>query len=160
MDINLEINRRVKCWKENVFFKKIAQLTIQNVFDCNENEEDNLVEISVALVSKKEIKKINWNWRGVNNSTDVLSFAEREVKIKKTISQKNQRPKANKQEYLGEIILCCDFIAESAIMKKRNKEKELAEVFSHGILHLLGLSHGKKMFDIQKKVCQKISGLK
>jgi ssRNA-specific RNase YbeY (16S rRNA maturation enzyme) len=35
-------------------------------------------------------------------------------------------------------------------------EKELANVISHGILHLLGFEHGEKMFAVQNKVASNL----
>ena len=37
-------------------------------------------------------------------------------------------------------------------------EYELAYIFSHGILHLLGFEHGEKMFGLQEKIAQKFAG--
>ena len=63
--------------------------------------------------------------------------------------------KSNEQElFLGELILCYNYIKESAIecTSETDSQKELARIIAHGVLHLLGFSHGKKMFTIQDAV--------
>jgi probable rRNA maturation factor len=103
------------------------------------------ISISVALVSEKEIKKLNRIYRKKDAVTDILSFAEH--KNMATISK-------NKEAaiFLGELVLCYNDIKKFARKNKIDPEKELAEVISHGTLHLLGMKHGPKMFTIQDKI--------
>jgi rRNA maturation RNase YbeY len=49
----------------------------------------------------------------------------------------------------GELALCLEIIASQAKKNKVIFQKELAFVLSHGVLHLLGMRHGKKMYEIQ-----------
>ena len=57
--------------------------------------------------------------------------------------------------FLGELILCYNNIDVYAKKRGIKTEEEIVNVFSHGVLHLLGMRHGKKMFNIQKKVVKK-----
>ncbi len=143
--VKVEINSKVNCEVEKSFFEKVAVLTIQKTLEQIKLEKKQEINISVALVSDEEIKSLNKQWRNKEEVTDVLSFSEKDASINQNIYPRTV--------FLGEIILGCDFIKKSAIMKNRNKKEELAEVFSHGILHLLGYSHGKKMFSLQKEIC-------
>src|SRR5665647_544185 len=101
MQLNLEINNQAKNPVKKAFFAmawKIAfadkALTIPHQKDFN---------LSLAFVSKAEIKKLNRTWRKIDAVTDVLSFAEfknlKAIKISK-----------EKEIFLGEIILCYDDI--------------------------------------------------
>jgi probable rRNA maturation factor len=81
--------------------------------------------------------------------TDVLSFAEfKNLKVIKT--------NKGKEIFLGEIILCYDDIKAYAKKNELKTEEELAKVFLHGILHLLGFRHGPKMFALQNKFLTKL----
>jgi len=104
------------------------------------------ISISVALVDEKEIKKLNRIYRKKDTVTDILSFAEY-----KNIAAIRKNKEAT--IFLGELVLCYNDIRKFAEKNKINFKKELAEVISHGVLHLVGLKHGRKMFAIQKKAC-------
>jgi len=96
--------------------------------------------VSVAFLPKSEIKKLNRKYRKYDKSTDVLSFC--------------YSSGYNKGKTEGELFLCPEIIEKSAQKNKVSFKKELAFVLSHGILHLLGFRHGKKMYQIQDEVCK------
>src|SRR5574343_1318107 len=79
--------------------------------------------ISLAFVSKEEIKKLNSKFRKKNKPTDVLSF---------NINEKN---------YLGEIVICPEIVKLNAKKYKVSVKEELIKMFVHGILHLCGYDH-------------------
>ena len=143
MKISLEINNKTKSPVAGSFLKKVFQKTLKQsgyVFLSGQK-----ISLSVALVSKGEIKKLNARWRKINKTTDVLSFSEYRNKgaLEKAVE---------KEVFLGELVMCYDEIAGYSKKNKLSVKKEIANVFSHGILHLLGLRHGGKMFGIQDKV--------
>lgn len=72
------------------------------------------------LVGPATMKRINWETRGKNQPTNVLSFPSENSRI-------------GKEKFLGEIFLC------PAEAKKRGDEP--AHLIIHGILHLLGYTH-------------------
>lgn len=100
--------------------------------------------ISVALVGKEEIKKINKKFRQKNKPTDVLSFE---------IKQNN---------ILGEIIICPDVVKENAKKYKVPVKSEMLKMLVHGILHLCGYDHERSeeeekiMEEKQEKYLNKI----
>lgn len=100
---------------------------------------------SVIFASRAKIRSLNHAYRGKNEATDVLSFnyeAGYNGKSEKSIE--------------GEIFLCSGIIAEQAKKNKINFDRELAFVLSHGVLHLLGMKHGEKMYGIQDEVCRSL----
>lgn len=103
------------------------------------------VSVSVAIVPPAEIKKLNKAYRKKNAVTDVLSFAEH----KNRAALEKIR---DKDIFLGELILCYNDIAEYARKNNLKVTQELSKVVSHGLLHLLGFSHGRKMFALQDAV--------
>jgi probable rRNA maturation factor len=147
MKINLEINNLTKSPIQKAFFRAVAKKTLENSgYDFLKHKN---ISISLAIVAKKEIKKLNKTYRKKNEATDVLSFAEYK-NIKQIKAAKG------KDLFLGELILCYDDIKEYARKYVLNLKKEIGTVVSHGILHLLDFRHGKKMFGIQDKAANKI----
>ncbi len=94
------------------------------------------IVISLALVSPKEIKKINFQYRRKGVPTDILSFCYE--KSKKILN--------------GELIISLDVIFKNARDCGISKERELKNILMHGLLHLAGLKHSKKMFYLQEEM--------
>lgn len=147
MKLEIEFNDKDKSKIKKSFFEKIFLKTLE------ESGVDFLhtknVSLSLAIVGKDEIQNLNRIYRKKNSATDVLSFSEFK-------NRKELEKVGDKDVFLGEIILCYNDITEYSKKKKKNLSTELAEVSSHGLLHLLGFRHGKKMFEIQKKVSKNI----
>lgn len=145
--VKIEFNNRGKSPLGIKFIEKIASGVFNRegfFFLKNKN-----IEISVVTLSKPEIKKINRIYRKMNQTTDILSFAEYKNKqdMKKALAKE-------REVFLGELILCYNDIAAYSRKNGKNLKKELAEVIAHGLLHLLGWKHGKKMFKIQERIAQ------
>jgi len=87
--------------------------------------------LSVAYVSEKKSQEINKKYRKKDRATNVLSFALR----------KNE----------GELVLCKTLIRKEAKSSGKNFEEWLGFLVIHGMLHLKGLKHGKKMEKLEKK---------
>lgn len=148
MKINLEFISFVKQPFNQKWFLKVAKKTFENVNLKNLNNKK--IILSLAVVDSKEISRLNNELRAKNKATDVLSIGDYS-------DNKNIEKEEREDIFLGEIILGFDFIKESANIDNVKVDHELGYVFSHGILHLLGYKHGKKMFSIQEKVCQLLS---
>jgi probable rRNA maturation factor len=150
MKIDLEINNTTSSLIEAGFFETVAKRTFAELdYNFLENAK---AKISVALVSKKEIRKLNKEYRKNDNVTDILSFPE--YKSSKEIENFTKRERYG-EVFLGELILCYDDIKEYADKESLKLEKELAKVVTHGILHLVGIKHGEKMFKIQEIISNK-----
>jgi len=114
---------------EEDFFKKINQIVLGG--------EKQKGEVSVVLVGSGIIKKLNKQYLGKNKVTDVLSFEGAKSPEFLVPSEEEQFKE------IGEIVICLREVKKNA--KKTNSEfkKELATVFIHGFLHLLGYDHEK-----------------
>ena len=148
MQLNLEINNQAKSPLKKAFFEMVWKTAFADKALTIPRQKN--FNLSLALVSRAEIKKINRIWRKKDAVMDVLSFAEFESlqKIKKSRRQ---------EVFLGEIILCYDDIRAYAKRNDLKIKAELAKVFLHGILHLLCFRHGKEMFALQNKFLTKIN---
>ena len=108
--------------------------------------------IDLDFVDPKTIQKINSKYRHINKETDVLSFAFLELK-KGEIKIKSKSP-----QFLGEIIISTHKIEKQAKEFKHSFIYELAYLYLHGLLHLLGYDHvhnekeKKIMFNLEDEI--------
>lgn len=82
-------------------------------------------EIELIITDDDEIAQINREFRGIDKATDVLSFPS------------DPFPGAP----LGSIIISSDKIDSVAAELNHTPDDELALLFIHGMLHLLGMDH-------------------
>ena len=125
------------------FFQKIEEKVLKG-----EKKEG---KISLALVGPARMRKLNKKFGKKNRITDLLSFSQAEVPFEKWKIDNLQKTKD-----LGEIVICLREVKKSARRLNIPFEKELARVFIHGILHLLGYDHQtpgeeKKMGEKEEK---------
>ncbi|KKT28408.1 MAG: putative rRNA maturation factor [Candidatus Yanofskybacteria bacterium GW2011_GWA1_44_21] len=121
-----------KKFKES-FFKAVLNTAFE-VLKFKKN-----IELSVNLVSEKDISRLNKKYRGLNKTTDVLSFPLGEHKSYDILP-------------LGDIFICPGFAVKEAAKLNIAIEKEMAWLAIHGVLHLLGFDHEKS-----KKAAGKMS---
>lgn len=102
-------------------------------------------EVSVTFVDDEEIRKINSEYRGIDKSTDVLSFPFNEFEIPGNFDDIEESVDAFNPEtgelLLGDIILSTDHIVEQAIEYGHSETRELAFLVVHSMLHLMGYDH-------------------
>ncbi|MCD6115267.1 rRNA maturation RNase YbeY [bacterium] len=121
----LEITNLTQNIIDEKFFQEIAAYVL--------SKEKKQGLISLVLVGPGRIKKLNRQYRKKNKVTDVLSFpAKAEVFV----------PKDDKN-FLGEIVVCLRVVKKTSRRENIPFEEELARVFIHGILHILGYDHLK-----------------
>jgi probable rRNA maturation factor len=83
------------------------------------------LEVELILTDNAEIAAINRDFRGIDKPTDVLSFPS------------DPFPEAP----LGSIVISVDKVASVAQTLGHSEEDELALLFIHGMLHLMGFDH-------------------
>ncbi len=109
-------------------------------------------EIDVSLVGDEDIQQINRDYRKIDRVTDVISFAFEDDKSELSLIKGDEVPRM-----LGEIFICVPQALRQAESIGNTPERELAFLFTHGLLHLLGYDHMKKedeeiMFPLQEKI--------
>lgn len=87
-------------------------------------------ELSLTLCTDAAIRKVNREWRGKDQPTDVLSFPAGELPR----GTPGPRP-------LGDVLISLDTARRQAKEWGRALEEELARYLAHGLLHLLGHDH-------------------
>ncbi|GMR23260.1 MAG: rRNA maturation RNase YbeY [Acidobacteriota bacterium] len=84
---------------------------------------------TLALVGDARIQKLNCDFRGHDEPTDVLSFRAARYE--------------DDPGYLGDIVVSVDTASRHAKRRGSNLRRELKVLSLHGFLHLLGYDHEK-----------------
>jgi len=116
---------------------------------------DDFIEVSVVFVTKEEIKRLNHEYRSIDQVTDVISFALRD---EDTLESDVYIPT------LGDVFICLDVAKEQAESYQHSLEREVGFLACHGFLHLLGYDHegdedAEAMFSKQEAILSEV-GLK
>ncbi len=101
-------------------------------------------DIELIITSDDEIKEINKLHRDIDKSTDVLSFPYEEMPMSP----------------VGSIIISDSYVKNVSTELKHTTDDELALLFIHGLLHLMGYDHevdNGEMRDEEEKLIKKFN---
>ena len=86
-------------------------------------------ELSIAVVSDREMRRLNHRYRGVDRPTDVLSFVQHE------------EWSGASHGLLGDVVISLDTARRQAAERGARLGAEGERLLIHGLLHLLGYDH-------------------
>ena len=86
--------------------------------------------VTVAFVSDRMMRELNWRWRGKRGTTDVLSFPAAQDEFEKLDGLR-----------LGDVVISVEQAARQAAEHDLEFETEVAQLILHGVLHLCGYDH-------------------
>lgn len=106
------------------------------------------VKLGVAVVDDKRMRELNRQYRGQDQTTDVLAFPQREELPSGVYS-------------LGEVVINKDQARESAKKYGVSEKEEMVRLLVHGALHILGFrddtsAKKEKMEQLQERVVKKV----
>ena len=122
-------------------------------------------EVSVLITGDRRIREINWEFRGVDYATDVLSFPMYEFSPPGwNLLNINRSGSGSDVIMLGDIILSAQHVAKQASEYAQSRERETAYLTVHSVLHLLGYDHideaeGKRQMRVREKEILKQLGV-
>ena len=108
---------------ESSFKLEFFNMLVSAVFEKIGVDFDNECEISLLMTDDKSIRELNKDFRNIDKSTDVLSFPMEE------------------ETMLGDIAISLETAKRQAESADIHIEREVAFLFIHGVLHLLGYEH-------------------
>jgi probable rRNA maturation factor len=105
--------------------------------------------LSIKITDDAEMQDLNFRFRGMDKTTDVLSFGEDFI------------DPDLESRYLGDVVISYPQAEDQANNRGHTAAEELQLLVIHGVLHLLGFDHGtetekKKMWLLQGRVLEKI----
>lgn len=112
---------------------------IRKIHDLISKEINKKIETSIHFVDANQIKELNKEHRGLNMSTDVLSFPHNE--------------QDEKYFYIGDIFINIDIVEQQAEQISSDPLTEIKFLSMHGMLHLIGYDHLEK--EDEKKMCKR-----
>ena len=86
-------------------------------------------QVCLSFVSDEDMRELNRRYRKVDRTTDVLSFAQRDV---------------GGVGILGDVVISYDTAVRNSQRFSVTVEGEIRRLVVHGILHLLGFDHAEK----------------
>ncbi len=133
----IQLTRKVKA-------PEVTQSFVNRVYKATNQYVDYPKDFSVSLavVGPAIMKRLNKQYRSVNQVTDVLSFPY--------------------SENTGEIVICYNQAVKQAKEKDNALKNELCWLIIHGLLHLLGYDHEKsehqarKMRNLETKILSNV----
>ena len=91
------------------------------------------VEMTIRIVSEDESQTLNYEYRGKNKPTNVLSFEFEQPPGLVDLGEE--------LPYLGDLVICADLVAKEAKEQNKSLESHWAHMIVHGTLHLQGYDH-------------------
>jgi probable rRNA maturation factor len=104
-------------------WRALAARTLQAIGKDNEGA-------TIAFVSDRKMRELNWSFRGVNQTTDVLSFPAGDDEFDLTATTN-----------LGDIAISVEQAESQAAEHGLKFDREIAQLILHGLLHLCGYDH-------------------
>jgi probable rRNA maturation factor len=123
-DINFNITNTTKSKLPDFDFEKMKNAVLGKKY-----------ELSVIIIGKKEIQKLNREYRDINKPTDILSFPL--------------------SDDFGEIYINPEMTKIEAKKFERDYDNFFAFLFIHGLVHLKGFDHGSTMENIEAQFRKK-----
>ena len=123
--------------------KKVAKNTFKSV-----GQKPRRIEVGITFVDDEEIQELNKAERGIDETTDVLSFPNLDNVFNREINRKNfpedVNPENGKVE-LGDVVINLNKAHEQAGSFGHSFTREVAYLMVHGLLHLMGYDHVDKL---------------
>lgn len=149
MNIDFVFDNEVENFENN--YEQDFTAIIEQALKTLGIEDD--VEVSCVLVDDERIHEINREYRHIDGSTDVISFA---------MEDNDQFYVEGMPRTLGDIFISVDHAKKQAEEYGHSLRREMCFLFTHGILHLLGYDHmtdeqEKEMFGLQDQILGALS---
>lgn len=132
MTLTIDWSNRQRKEKISEELKSLVTKAISATLDYEEVCGD--CEVSVTFVSDRIIRQLNREYRGIDRSTDVLSFPMAE--------DGDLEDAFDGEKYqLGDVVLSLEHARAQAELYGHSFEREAAFLCVHSTLHLLGYDH-------------------
>jgi probable rRNA maturation factor len=132
--MSIEINVQIKRGYGKAVSKKRLQLLAQAALAAEAVAPP--VELGIVVTDDGTVRRLNRFYRGIDKTTDVLSFA-----LTEDVADADFITPSDGVSRLGEVIISYPRAVAQAEERGHSVEREIAWLLIHGILHLLGYDH-------------------
>ena len=129
----------------DVFRRRISNSWLTKTFESTLDLSDDRKSFAVSLViaADETLQRLNLEYRGMDEPTDVLSFLLWDNCDSTTnISEEFVYPETNFNKY-GEIVISYPRAIYQARQRKDTVKSEIRMLIVHGTLHLMGYDHDR-----------------
>ena len=124
--LSVEISRNAEGWPDALDAR--AEEAVRAALKLSKAKVSGGAELSIVLADDAEQQVLNRDWRGIDKTTNVLSFPQIE-------------PFGPVSGLLGDIILARETLVREADEQGVSFEDHFTHLVVHGFLHLLGYDH-------------------
>jgi probable rRNA maturation factor len=129
---------------DDAWFRRLAELTLQEarrdasglLGDLGLGRQTRRVDVSLLLADDATLHRLNRRYRSIDRPTDVLSFSQLEGP-----DLRAQALASAPTLQLGDVAVSVERARRQASDFGHPFDRELAYLFVHGLLHLLGYDH-------------------
>ena len=100
-----------------------VKLNEKKLFQFSEQIINKNYQVEVVFIDRNEIKKLNHEYRNLDQETDILTFTD------------------EKKGSLHQIIICPEVAKTNSHLSNNNLEKEVELLIFHGWQHIIGNHH-------------------
>lgn len=145
--------------EDSIPWRSLADTTLEDTFKPYFKNH----EVVISLVEAEEIQELNRLYRNTNEVTDVLSFntiGNLSSDLEKFTDLTPDPEQDAEDSSLGDIIICVSKAQAQAQQRGCKLLDEIAMLYVHGLLHLLGYDHASReeaeqMFGLQNEILAK-----
>ena len=141
----LSVNKRVPLPWEGQTLRQMAGRVLRAMLA--EEAFPAPAEVSLLITDAEEVRSLNAAYRGINKTTDVLSFpaivfpAGGDYASIAPFSKEANKTKKEASVFLGDIVLNWERVCSQAQDYGHSIEREFSFLLAHSLLHLLGYDH-------------------
>ena len=136
---------------DDVFAPQVDSVNLKHAAQKTLELQNRSIEtdLSIVIIDDDQMQSLNLHYRGIDSSTDVLSFPADFV------------DPDNEKTYLGDVIISYPKCLEQAQSANHSTNEELILLVVHGTLHLLGYDHiqydeKKRMWSLQAEILEQL----
>jgi len=122
----IEIARNDEGWPDHLEAR--AEEAVRAALKASKAKVTGAAEVSIVLTDDAEQRELNRQWRGIDKSTNVLSFPQ-------------IAPFGPVSGLVGDIILARETLEREAAEMGVSFDEHFTHLLVHGFLHLLGYDH-------------------
>lgn len=123
-------------------------------------------ELSVVLVGDRAMRRLNRDFRGVDEATDVLSFPQLDhrcaLRRRRKPAASRTRAAASPPLALGDVVISVDTAVRQARILAVRPVDRMRTLLIHGTLHLVGYDHesspadARRMFARERELARRL----